>query len=196
MRETWLLCSNLEIRALRAGELFTRTASSRVVFRLRLIKVGAMTKHFAVTLFVAGAVAAPSLAEAHCQVPCGIYDDHARVHAMREDIATIRKAVTQIQKLASKRDPQSQNQLVRWVNTKESHAERIIRVVSDYFLTQKIKPVDSGDKNNFNAYLGKLQAHHAVMAAAMKCKQTVATSSVDALSKALNGIETYWPKKS
>ena len=52
-------------------------------------------------------------AHAHCQIPCGIYDDHARVASMLEDVATIRKAVAQIAELSGKTDPQSQNQLVR-----------------------------------------------------------------------------------
>ena len=36
---------------------------------------------------------APLSLNAHCQVPCGIYDDHARVEAMAEDAATVIKAV-------------------------------------------------------------------------------------------------------
>ena len=31
----------------------------------------------------------PLPTNAHCQIPCGIYDDHARVQAMLEDAATI-----------------------------------------------------------------------------------------------------------
>ena len=34
----------------------------------------------------------PQTANAHCQVPCGIYDDSARVQSMLEDAATITKA--------------------------------------------------------------------------------------------------------
>ena len=30
---------------------------------------------------------------AHCQIPCGIYDDRARVASMLEDVATIHEAV-------------------------------------------------------------------------------------------------------
>ena len=79
-------------------------------------------------------------AGAHCQVPCGIYDDHARIHAMKEDVTTIAKAVKLIGELAEKSDAVSKNQLNRWIQTKEIHASRIITTVSEYFLTQKIKP--------------------------------------------------------
>lgn len=132
-------------------------------------------------------------AEAHCQVPCGIYDDHARIHAMREDITTISKAVGEVRALTGKGDAQSINQLVRWTNTKEAHAEKIIRTISDYFLTQKIKPVSKTDKAGYAAYLEMLAHHHAVMKAAMLCKQTVSPKAVEKLQTAVNAIEKYWP---
>jgi nickel superoxide dismutase len=134
-------------------------------------------------------------AQAHCQIPCGIYDDHNRIHMMKEDIKTIAKAVRQIAALSKKSDAQSKNQLVRWVVNKEKHAERIIRIVSDYFLTQKIKAVSSKNKKAYNAYLVKLARHHAVMRAAMKTKQTVSAKAVKALTAAVDAIAPYWHKK-
>ena len=136
--------------------------------------------------------AAPD-ASAHCQVPCGIYDDHARVHAMREDIKTVAKAVKMINQLAKKRDVKSRNQLVRWVFNKEKHAERIIRTISDYFMAQKIKPPKTMGSNT--SYLRKLASHHRVMVAAMKCKQSANKKAVAALTKAVDGIEGFWKKK-
>ena len=37
----------------------------------------------------------------HCQVPCGIFDDPARVAALKEDAATVRKAMVQINELGT-----------------------------------------------------------------------------------------------
>lgn len=37
----------------------------------------------------------------HCQVPCGIFDDPARVTALKEDAATVRKAMVQINELGT-----------------------------------------------------------------------------------------------
>lgn len=128
---------------------------------------------------------------AHCQVPCGIYDDPARVAAMREDAQTIAKAITQINELAAKHDNLAINQAVRWIDTKEQHASMIIETISTYFLTQKIKPVAEGGEG-YDDYLKKLAAHHAVMRAAMVCKQTVDPASAEALSKAIAGIADYW----
>lgn len=132
-------------------------------------------------------------ARAHCQIPCGIYDDHTRVHLMREDITTIAKSVKELGALAGKTDAQSLNQAVRWVMNKDAHAEKIIRTLSDYFLTQKLPPPPASDKKGYAAYLEKLARHHAVMVAAMKCKQSGKADAVKALEKALDGIEGYWP---
>lgn len=131
-------------------------------------------------------------ADAHCQVPCGIYDDHARIHTMREHITTIAKAAKSIVELSKKKDATSRNQLVRWVVTKEQHAEKIIRIVSDYFLTQKIQPVPASAKQGYGGYLEKLARHHAVMTAAMKCKQNTDGKWIAELTTAVDGIAGYW----
>ena len=50
-------------------------------------------------------------AASHCQIPCGIYDDHAEVKAMLQDAETVEKSVRLINELAGKTDVQSQNQM-------------------------------------------------------------------------------------
>ncbi len=72
---------------------------------------------------------------AHCEVPCGIYGDQRRFEEMLEDCETIAKALGEIQKLAGKDDPQSVNQCVRWVTTKEAHAVNTQHVIAQYFLS-------------------------------------------------------------
>ena len=37
-----------------------------------------------------------SIAGAHCQIPCGIYDDAARITMMEEHVTTIEKSMKQI----------------------------------------------------------------------------------------------------
>ena len=78
-------------------------------------------------------------AQAHCQIPCGIYDDAARLTLMKEHVTTIEKSMNEIARLtaASPKDP---NQLVRWVNNKEVHADKLTEIVTCYFLAQRIKP--------------------------------------------------------
>ncbi|MEH0018690.1 MAG: superoxide dismutase, Ni [Desulfobacter sp.] len=128
----------------------------------------------------------PFTAGAHCQIPCGIYDDHARVRAMLEDAVTVEKSARLLAELAGKTDAQSVNQKVRWVMNKETHAQNIIAAISDYFLTQRVKP-DQKD------YAERLKKHHAVILAAMKAKQNAAPEFAQALKKAIEAIAPYYP---
>ena len=145
----------------------------------------------------AGAVTAVLLtigqpaASAHCEVPCGIYDDHARIDQMLEDGTTIGKAVAQILELTGKTDAQSLNQLTRWINTKEIHATKIQETIAQYFLTQRVKPARQGTQA-FNDYVMRLVQHHAVMVAAMKTKQTVDPQRVAELREAIEAIAVYY----
>ncbi|THB75274.1 MAG: superoxide dismutase [Desulfobacteraceae bacterium] len=145
-----------------------------------------MYRTFRFLLILCGAVLLYSAsASAHCQVPCGIYDDHARVKTMLEDSATVIKAVRMMNGLAGKTDAQSQNQMVRWVMNKEKHAQNIIAAISDYFLTQRVKP-SQGD------YSERLARHHAVIIAAMKAKQSASETHALALEKAVMALEGYY----
>lgn len=129
----------------------------------------------------------PQSLQAHCQVPCGIYDDHARVKAMLEDAATVEKAVSMLAELAGKDDAQSYNQIVRWVSNKESHAQLIISTISDYFLTQRVN-------SSQDDYVERLKKHHAVIVAAMKAKQNADLASAKNLTKAVEALGSYYPE--
>ena len=117
----------------------------------------------------------------HCQVPCGIYDDAVRIVQIEEDIATMRKAMSMIKGLSGKSDAQSINQMIRWVNTKESHAVRIQETVSSYFLAQRIKPKKKGEAGRQN-YVNQTLLLQQLIVAAMKCKQNVDQSRCEAAS--------------
>ncbi len=132
------------------------------------------------------AVYSPS-AYSHCQIPCGIYDDHARVKAMLEDAATTRKSVMLISELSGKSDAQSNNQVVRWVMNKEKHAQNVISTISDYFLTQRVK---SKQKD----YVERLKKHHAVIVAAMKVKQNSDMKYVNSLEASIKELLPYYPE--
>ena len=120
-----------------------------------------------------------TIAMAHCQVPCGIYGDQLRFEQMLEDEHTISKAQLQINEIAdSEMSAQSMNQAGRWVTTKEEHATNIQNTISAYFLAQRIKPESEG-------YAKKLMAAHAVIIAAMKCKQSADPETAKALEKSI-----------
>ena len=114
-----------------------------------------------------------NIAVAHCQVPCGIYDDALRIVQIKEDFKTIRKAMDQIKQLSLKTDLLSINQLNRWIITKEQHATNIQKTVSEYFLTQRVK-ADKSQK-----YIDQTTTLQQVLVSAMICKQTVDDNNVD-----------------
>ena len=131
-------------------------------------------------------------ADAHCEVPCGIYDDPARFDSMLEDTATVEKSIKLIHDLSTPHDGTADalrmNQLVRWVNTKESHATRIMETIGQYFMAQRIKPAA---KN----YVDLLKTSHAVITAAMKCKQTVDPRNAAALRAAIVAFQKAYEAK-
>ena len=129
----------------------------------------------------------PQQLSAHCQIPCGIYDDNARVKSMLEDVRTVAKSVKLITELAGKTDAQSKNQVVRWVMNKEKHSQNIIATISDYFLTQRVKA-------SAKDYTERLVKHHTVIVAAMKAKQNADAKSVEALNKAVEALTAYYPE--
>ena len=123
---------------------------------------------------------------AHCQVPCGIYNDAARIVQLQEDFATIQKAMNKIKNLSLKKDATSMNQMTRWIMTKEDHASKIQKVVSEYFLTQRIKAKAEGSE--IDTYVKQTTTLHQILVSAMKCKQTVDAGHVD---DGLHQIKTF-----
>ncbi|QEG33332.1 superoxide dismutase [Ni] [Bythopirellula goksoeyrii] len=138
-----------------------------------------------VGLLVVLALSPLSRVRAHCEVPCGIYDDPARFTSMLEDAETIAKGIQALQDLAGTPNPQNINQMGRWITTKEDHATKIQHTIAQYFLTQRIKPEASN-------YVDQLKTAHAVMVAAMKCKQSADPTTVDALVKAINAFQASY----
>ncbi|WCE30924.1 superoxide dismutase [Ni] [Vibrio sp. SCSIO 43137] len=138
-------------------------------------------------LLLIGLLVLSPFALSHCQVPCGIYDDHARVQAMIEDAQITRKAVMEMSALEKQSGIQVTNQSVRWVMNKEQHAQKIISTISDYFLTQRVK---ASQKD----YVERLKKHHAVIVAAMKVKQTADLNYVDKLEEAIKSLLPYYPE--
>merc|ERR1740116_519113 len=94
--------------------------------------------------------------------------------------------MVQINELSANLNALNINQMTRWVNTKEEHAGKVISLMSEYCLCQRVKPV-SDPKTPFKSeadYIAALQTHHTVMLAAVKCKQTVDVANADALDAA------------
>lgn len=123
-------------------------------------------------------------AAAHCQIPCGIYDDSARIADMREHVTTIEKSMKEITSLKPD-SARNINQLTRWVNNKELHADKLTEIVTYYFLTQRIKP-------GTDHYVDQLKTLHGLMLSAMKAKQTVDLQHVDTLRRLIAQFESLY----
>ena len=138
---------------------------------------------------------------AHCQIPCGIYDDPMRITMLREDAATIAKAVDTARTLDNddytSEDGTSAldlNQLIRWTTTKDEAATNIQRIVSDYFLTQRVKaPGDMSDVAAREKYHGQLAAFHRISVAAMKSAQSLDPAATDELVAAIEVVAPWYP---
>ncbi|MDA7888543.1 superoxide dismutase, Ni [Akkermansiaceae bacterium] len=135
---------------------------------------------------------APASISAHCQVPCGIYDDNNVIAKMHTDYVTIEKASQQIIEL-SKDPAKNAHQLTRWIMNKESHAQAIQTTVTDYFLAQRLKPEEA--ESNQQSYLKKLTTCHKVIVAAMKCKQSTDAKAVTDLHNHLHAFEALFGTK-
>ena len=118
---------------------------------------------------------------AHCQVPCGIYDDVLRILQIKEDFNTIDKAIDKIKELSKYSDEISHNQLTRWVIAKEKHASNIQKIVSEYFLTQRIKETNQ-------KYIEQTTTLQRILVMAMKCKQKL---EQDYVNKGLNLVTSF-----
>ncbi|HYX05148.1 MAG TPA: superoxide dismutase [Ni] [Bacteroidales bacterium] len=126
-------------------------------------------------------------AYAHCEIPCGIYDDEMRIKIINEHIVTVEKSMKQIIEL-EKDEHHNSNQLVRWIMNKEHHADEIQEIVSQYFMTQRIKL----DMENYEKQLGFL---HQMLIYSMKCKQTTDLNNVTKLKSIVDDFEALYFKK-
>ncbi len=131
---------------------------------------------------------------AHCQIPCGIYDDAARFAAMHEHVTTIEKSMSEMAKLGKESNP-NWNQLVRWVNNKEQHADEISEIAHKYFLAQRIKPAAADDAAGQKKYAHQLELLHGIIVSAMKCKQTADPENAHQLHQLIDQLkESYLGK--
>lgn len=132
---------------------------------------------------------------AHCEVPCGIYNDQLRIELLSEHFTTIEKAMKQINKLSEAAKP-DYNQLVRWINTKEEHAKKVQEIMYQYFMCQRIKIKQSNDEEAYNKYISQLSLAHKLMVLAMKTKQSTDVKYIADLRSTLKQFtEAYFSKK-
>lgn len=133
-------------------------------------------------------------AKAHCEIPCGIYNDSLRIELIAEHIVTIEKSMKQIIDL-SEDEAVNYNQLVRWVNNKEDHANKIQDIVSQYFLDQRIKIAEPTEIEAYAKYTNQLALLHQILVYSMKTKQTTDLEYIKKLNATLKQFsDSYFHK--
>jgi len=131
----------------------------------------------------------------HCEIPCGIYNDEMRFTMIKEHITTIEKAMKEIEHLSG-HQPANFNQIVRWVTNKEKHAEEIQHIISQYFLTQRVKLVEKEGDKAHKIRTKHLSLCHEILVYAMKTKQTTDLSNVEKLKAAVKAFkDSYFKAK-
>ncbi len=131
----------------------------------------------------------------HCEIPCGVYDDEMRFTIVEEHITTIEKAMKEISNLSGQQ-PTNFNQIVRWVTNKEKHAEEIQHIISQYFLTQRVKLVEKEDDKAYEIRTEHLSLCHEILVYTMKTKQTTDLSNVEKLKAAVKAFkDSYFKSK-
>ena len=124
----------------------------------------------------------------HCEIPCGIFKDKMRIDLLNEHITTIEKSMNLINKL-SKEKTINYNQLVRWIENKDEHANKIQKIVSQYFLHQRVKIKKEDDKAAYKKYMQQLEALHHISVYAMKTKQSTDLSLIKTLQDKVVAFE-------
>jgi nickel superoxide dismutase len=120
-------------------------------------------------------------------VPCGIYGDELKFGELEQHVETITKAAAQIRELSDKKEltAQDHQQLVRWVNNKESHASQIIDEAANYFLAQRIKPGQ-------DQYKDKLELLHHIIVYSMKSKQSSGAEAPETLGQKIAAFKKIY----
>jgi nickel superoxide dismutase len=130
-------------------------------------------------------------AAAHCQIPCGIYDDELRVQLIEEHITTIEKSMNQVASLGSQ-SPINFNQLVRWIVNKEEHAQKIQDIATAYFMAQRVKLPDATEGDAYDNYIKQLTLLHQIQVVAMEAKQSTDLAHIEKLRTLVKEFRTAY----
>ena len=127
----------------------------------------------------------------HCEIPCGIYDDQARIDMLEEDITTIEKAMKEIATLSAQ-TPVNYNQIVRWVENKEQHADDVRHIATQYFMAQRVKPAEASQGEAYRKCITQLTLLHQMVVYAMKARQTTDLANVEKLRALVDDFKTAY----
>tara|TARA_Y100001970_G_scaffold97981_1_gene123189 strand:- start:1304 stop:1762 length:459 start_codon:yes stop_codon:yes gene_type:complete len=127
-----------------------------------------------------------SLAKAHCDIPCKVYDPYIAQYAALSVIRLIDLIEEMPEKLTSKSDLAK---LSRLVEQKEEHAhkvkEEVTTIWGDYFKEAQIEK-----------FPGVHELAHSIMMSASKCKQELSRDNgIELLNQVNEFAEMFWKSK-
>ncbi len=127
-----------------------------------------------------------TVAYAHCDIPCGIYDPHA-AQVAAHTIVRMDMLIADLEKAPM--DIEARNKLIRCVKVKEEHAEKceneIMTLWNDYFKPDHIKA---------NPELSTLV--YDTVQKASKARQSTKIADADALVESVEKVaEIFWKTK-
>ena len=127
-----------------------------------------------------------SLAKAHCDIPCKVYDPYIAQYAALSVIRLIDLIEEMPEKLTSKSDLAK---LSRLVEQKEEHAhkvkEEVTTIWGDYFKEAQIEK-----------FPGVHELAHSIMISASKCKQELSRDNgIELLNQVNEFAEMFWKSK-
>ncbi|MEM7618586.1 MAG: superoxide dismutase [Ni] [Pseudomonadota bacterium] len=132
--------------------------------------------------------------QAHCEIPCGIFNDSLRFDLMLEDATTIEKSMNEINKISAEANP-DYHTISRWTMNKEDHANKIMHLVAQYFLAQRIKlPKENASEEELSDYSKSIELLHKITIRAMKTKYSSNINAVDDLRNVVNEFRDHYYK--
>jgi nickel superoxide dismutase len=111
-----------------------------------------------------------------------------------EHIMTIEKSMNTINELSAQESP-DMNQIVRWVQNKDKHADELTDIVTYYFMAQRVKPPQATEGKEYEDYVKKLTLLHKMVVNSMKAKQTTSLDHVEQLRALLSEFHEAYTAK-
>jgi nickel superoxide dismutase len=148
-------------------------------------------KKLALSIIVLFGLGLTQKSYAHCEIPCGIFNDEIRIALIYEHITTIEKAMTKIIELSEAENEDYMN-ITRWTMAKEDHANKIQHEVTQYFITQRVKLPEVTEGPEYDKYQKQLALLHQLIVYAMKAKQTSDKTYIENLRKSLAAFEEVY----
>lgn len=125
--------------------------------------------------------------QAHCQMPCGIFDDTLVFKYIDQYIETMQKAVVELNDIGNS-TAKDRAQFTRWVMLKEKESDLTANLITTYFLQQAITPGKEGSDE-------KTLAAHRLLFLLVKIKQNTDATYVNKFINEWSAFKPMFKKR-